>query len=37
MKLKYSKDIYGHNLLENEEGGQIMMEWEKPYMKKSIE
>lgn len=37
MKLKYSKDIYGHNLLENEEGGQIMMEWEKPYMEACID
>lgn len=37
MKLKYTKDICGNDLLtdENEEH-QIMMEWEVPYMKESI-
>jgi hypothetical protein len=38
MKLNYNKDIKGKDILCNEdESYQIMMEWEKPYMEKSIE
>lgn len=38
MNLNYSKDNYGKEILCNDEGNhQIMMEWEKPYMEKSIE
>jgi hypothetical protein len=38
MKLQYGKDIYGCDILEDENKiHQVMMEWEKPYMKKSIE
>ena len=38
MKLKYSKDISGNQLLEDEDGlHQVMMEWEKPYMEACIE
>ena len=38
MKLIYKKDKYGKEILCNEdESQQIMMEWEKPYMEKSIE
>ena len=38
MNLNYKKDIHGKEILCTEEGNhQIMMEWEKPYMEKSIE
>lgn len=38
MKLIYKKDKLGKEILCNEDGRhQIMMEWEKPYMEKSIE
>jgi hypothetical protein len=38
MELIYKKDKLGKEILCNEEGThQIMMEWEKPYMEKSIE
>jgi predicted O-methyltransferase YrrM len=38
MELKYTKDKFGNDILCNEdESHQIMMEWEKPYMEKSIE
>jgi hypothetical protein len=38
MKLNYTKDIKGKDILCSEdESHQIMMEWEKPYMEKSIE
>jgi spermidine synthase len=37
MSVKYSKDICGNNILiDDSENHQIMMEWEKPYMEKSI-
>ena len=38
MKLTYKEDNYGKKILCNEDAShQIMMEWEKPYMEKSIE
>ena len=38
MKLQYTIDICGNDILEDEDKNhQIMMEWEKPYMEKSIE
>jgi hypothetical protein len=38
MRLVYTKDISGNELLEDEHSlHQIMMEWEKPYMEKCIE
>ena len=38
MKLLYSKDICGNDILQDESGKhQVMMEWEKPYMEKCIE
>ena len=38
MELTYKKDKLGKEILCNEDGRhQIMMEWEKPYMEKSIE
>jgi hypothetical protein len=38
MKLKFIKDTFGKELLTDEnEVHQVMMEWEKPYMEKSIE
>jgi len=38
MKLKYTIDICGQNILTDENQiHQVMMEWEKPYMEKSIE
>ena len=38
MELIYKKDKLGKEILCNEdESHQIMMEWEKPYMEKSIE
>jgi predicted O-methyltransferase YrrM len=38
MELSYKKDKLGKEILCNEDGRhQIMMEWEKPYMEKSIE
>ena len=38
MNLNYKKDENGKEILTDEEGRhQIMMEWEKPYMEKSIE
>lgn len=37
MKLKYTKDDKGNDILTDDiEGHQVMMEWEKPYMEKSI-
>ena len=37
MRLKYTKDEKGNEILTDEiEGHQVMMEWEKPYMEKSI-
>jgi len=38
MDLYYKKDSNGQDILSNEDGRhQIMMEWEKPYIEKSIE
>jgi predicted O-methyltransferase YrrM len=38
MELVYKKDEFNNNILcDNEYKHQIMMEWEKPYMEKSIE
>ena len=38
MKLQYGKDNHGCEILEDENQiHQVMMEWEKPYMEKSIE
>ena len=38
MKLQYGKDNHGYEILEDENQiHQVMMEWEKPYMEKSIE
>jgi len=38
MKLKYSNDLNNNEILEDEDNiHQVMMEWEKPYMKKCIE
>ena len=38
MKLLYSKDICGNDILLDESGKhQVMMEWEKPYMEYSID
>jgi len=38
MKLVYTKDNYGNEILQDENGiHQVMMEWEKPYMEKCIE
>lgn len=38
MKLKYTKDICGNDILEDETGQhQVMMEWEKPYMEACID
>ena len=38
MKLKYTTDICGQDILTDEnDHHQVMMEWEKPYMEKSIE
>ena len=38
MKLLYTKDVYGKDILQNEEGNcQVMMEWEKPYMEECID
>jgi len=38
MKLEYSTDICGNQILQDETGKhQVMMEWEKPYMEKCIE
>jgi hypothetical protein len=38
MELAYKKDKMGNDILCNEDGRhQVMMEWEKPYMEKSIE
>ena len=38
MKLEYKKDICGNDILQDETGKhQVMMAWEKPYMKKCIE
>ena len=38
MKLEYTKDICGNDILQDETGvHQVMMEWEKPYMEKCIE
>ena len=38
MKLEYTKDNYGNDILQDDSGRhQVMMEWEKPYMEKCIE
>ena len=38
MKLEYTKDICGNDILQSKNGTHdIMMEWEKPYMEKCIE
>ena len=38
MKLEYTKDICGNNILQDETGQhQVMMEWEKPYMEACID
>jgi len=38
MKLEYTKDVCGNDILQDETGvHQVMMEWEKPYMEKCIE
>lgn len=38
MKLVYTKDKEGNEILQDETGShQVMMEWEKPYMEKCIE
>ena len=38
MKLVYTTDIHGKEILQNEKGNhQVMMEWEKPYMQKCID
>ena len=38
MKLEYTTDICGDQILQDETGKhQVMMEWEKPYMEKCIE
>jgi len=38
MDISYKKDIFGKDILcNNDETHQIMMEWEKPYMERSIE
>ena len=38
MKLEYTKDICGNDILQDDSGRhQVMMEWEKPYMEKCIE
>lgn len=36
MSLTYKKDIYGKEILVDAKGGQVMMEWEKKYMKACI-
>jgi len=38
MKLEYTTDICGNDILQDDSGlHQVMMEWEKPYMEKCIE
>ena len=38
MKLEYTTDICGNEILQDETGQhQVMMAWEKPYMEKCIE
>ena len=38
MKLEYTTDICGNEILQDDSGKhQVMMEWEKPYMEKCIE
>ena len=38
VKLEYTKDIDGRDIIQDESGKQqVMMEWEKPYMEKCIE
>ena len=38
MKLVYTTDIQGKEILQNETGNhQLMMEWEKDYMEKCID
>jgi hypothetical protein len=38
MKLEYTKDICGNDILQDETGQhQVMMEWEKPYMEACID
>ena len=37
MKLEFTKDICGNDILQDETGEhQVMMEWEKPYMEECI-
>ena len=37
MKLEYTKDEFGKDILLQDNGNQIMMEWEKPYMEACID
>ena len=38
MKLEYTTDSCGNNILQSKNGNHhVMMEWEKPYMEKCIE
>ena len=38
MKLEYTKDICGNDILQDETGKhQVMMAWEKPYMEACVE
>jgi len=37
MKLEYTKDEFGKDILLQDNGNQIMMEWEKPYMEVCID
>ena len=37
MKLEYTKDEFGNDILLQDNGNQIMMEWEKPYMEACID
>ena len=36
MKIKKTKDSYNKDILIDQHGFQVMMEWEKPYMKALI-
>ena len=36
MSLTYKKDIYGKDILVNQEGAQVMMEWETKDMEACI-
>ena len=37
MNLEYTTDEFGKDLLLQDDGFQVMMEWEKPYMKACID